>query len=231
MSLRPSSSRTKKPITKRQGGSALLSFVGLSKPIILGILVLASTLGVYLVYNASASTSPQTVRDRILANAQLYLGMHETPDGCNCGGKAVGGVNIGTFTQHTPGEPWCADFVSYMYWKSGFPFIGPAGDPNYQRTASANGILNWFKSHGHFYPRTANNANNYPPLWGDVMFYADPASGSGAQHVGIYSGKNNSGSIFSVDGNWANGVNYDQTTNWKNNSVIIGWGRIDAASN
>ena len=123
----------------------------------------------------------------VLAAAESQLGVTEQPPGSNDGPQiatyrsAVAGAQAG--------EPWCAYFVSWASAQAGTP-LGFAG----QGIGSVAGITSWAQQTGRYLP-----AGSVPQA-GDLILYGD-------QHVGIVESVNPDGSLTTVEGNYANGVN------------------------
>ncbi|MDB5179162.1 MAG: hypothetical protein JWN01_1105 [Patescibacteria group bacterium] len=190
---------------KRSTKSYLLRpITGLSKPVILGILVLASTLGVYAVYNASAATG----RPDIVAAAKKYVGVQEKPNGCNCGGV----INSFTAGHH---ELWCADFVSYVYHKTGHSFT-----PGW-RIASTISMRSWFIRHKGWHARGSSDT----PRPGDAIFFDWSSKPPVTEHVGIVDHVSGS-TVYTIEGNTSNGVHRRAHTNYHHDSTVVGWGRM-----
>jgi cell wall-associated NlpC family hydrolase len=69
------------------------------------------------------------------------------------------------YTDGTPSEPWCADFVSYVYKEAGFPFTGGSADGWDQNDANAVQYMGF----------TMHPADgSYQPKPGDVAFFSYP---------------------------------------------------------
>lgn len=97
---------------------------------------------------------------RILKLARSQLGVRESPMGSNR-------TKYSPFFGRPP-EPWCADFVSWLYTKSGKKLNIP-----YTPT-----MLAWMKNNGTY--------NRYSPKPGQIiMFDWNPGSGVPAEHTGI----------------------------------------------
>jgi hypothetical protein len=123
----------------------------------------------------------------VLAAAESQLGVTEQPPGSNDGPQiatyrsAVAGAQAG--------EPWCAYFASWASAQAGTP-LGFDG----QGIGSVAGITSWAQQTGRYLP-----AGSVPQA-GDLILYGD-------QHVGIVESVNPDGSLTTVEGNYANGVN------------------------
>jgi hypothetical protein len=137
----------------------------------------------------------------IVAIAEQFAGReHETPDDCNCGGAIIDGANIDTFTQNHPGELWCADFASWVYWKSG---NGLASRGSFVRTPGVDGIKAWFEAHGHWYANTSYNRSYHPPKPGDFLAFYVPSAND--THGGVVKGTVGD-TLTDIEGNYSNGV-------------------------
>ena len=147
----------------------------------------------------------------------------ETPAGCNCGGAVIDGANIDTFTQHNSGELWCADFVSWVYWRAGYGFASRGA---YERTPGITSVEAWFQKYGLWYPNTAYNRANHPPVTGDFISF----DVGGTTHGGIVDSVGST--ITDVEGNYADSVSWVYYPNWKANGIVAngnsgrGWGRL-----
>jgi hypothetical protein len=148
----------------------------------------------------------------------------ETPAGCNCGGAVIDGANINTFTQQHPGELWCADFVSWVYWKDGYGFNSRGA---YSRTSYIPDIETWFKKYGLWYPNTAYNRANHPPTPGDFISF----DVGNTTHGGIIDNVNGT-TITDIEGNYADSVSWVYYPDWRSNGIDAngnigrGWGRL-----
>jgi hypothetical protein len=68
---------------------------------------------------------------------------------------------LNTYTDGAPYEEWCADFVSYVYKESGYPFTG--GEADGWDESNANLIQNQ--------GFTIHSAANYTPKPGDIAYF------------------------------------------------------------
>lgn len=99
-----------------------------------------------------------------------------------------------TYTDGAPYEEWCADFVSYVYKQSGFPFT--KGEANGWDESNANKVQNM--------GFTMHSPHNYTPQPGDVAYF-DYSGGhveivvSGGKHPTFIYG--NSGTVDPTTGN------------------------------
>lgn len=168
-----------------------------------------------------------TVGDNIFAEAYKYVGKENEAyklsngEGCNCGGTIIDGGNINTFQhlqQGVVGYPdgWCAFFVSWVYYKTGHQFNGGSA---YNPIGGTNAIRDWFAARGKFYYNTAYNRANHAPQKGDFIDYR------GGSHAGIFDSQSG-GAMFSIDGNFGDGVHWDQTNNWATSGTVTGWGSL-----
>lgn len=122
-------------------------------------------------------------------------------------------VNYLKYTD-SKAEPWCADFMSWVFKEANKPFTGGASGG--WRIAMASGMRDWFKANGIWVDNTAANRSSNPPKPGDVFYF-------NSEHLSMMvSGTGNS--IKIVGGNQSNAVtsyNIDLT-----NPDIAGWGRM-----
>ncbi len=81
-----------------------------------------------------------------VAEQLLAAGVREVPAGSN-GGAGVLAITDG----HA--EAWCADFVSFAYWRAGLPLTG--GLSGGWRIAGALALRSWFVARGRWMPRAA----------------------------------------------------------------------------
>lgn len=129
---------------------------------------------------------PGSAGANVLAAAQTQLGVSEDPPGSN-DGPALGQYRAAVAGSQ-PGQPWCAEFVSWAAARAGEP-IGDLG----QGLNSVAGITDWASRTGRLLPASAT------PAAGDLILYGD-------RHVGIVQSVNPDGSLTTVEGNYGNAV-------------------------
>ena len=137
-----------------------------------------------------ATTMPATTSGgagaQTLAAAETQVGQAEDPPGSNDGPAlatyraAVAGAQ--------PGQPWCAQFVSWAAAQAGSP-LGEEG----QGYSSVAEIASWAQRTGRYLPAGST------PQPGDVILYGD-------RHVGLVESVNADGSLTTVEGNYSNAV-------------------------
>jgi hypothetical protein len=118
---------------------------------------------------------------------------------------------VDAFTSGHP-EPWCADFVSWVYMTAGRPF---AGGVDGWRIASAPGLQAWFERRAWFSAR-----GTAAPAPGDVVSFRH-------EHVGIVVSASPS-EIETVEGNSGDAVAVRRYPGWRANADIAGFGRWPA---
>lgn len=169
------------------GGSlAGLGSTSASASALLERLALAQATGTSLGSLPSLTAYPGTAGARVLAAAQTQLGVGEDPPGSN-DGPALDAYRAAVAGSQ-PGQPWCAEFVSWAAAQAGEP-IGDLG----QGLSSVAGIADWASRTGRLLPATAT------PAPGDLVLYGD-------RHVGIVESVNPDGSLTTVEGNYGNAV-------------------------
>jgi hypothetical protein len=133
-------------------------------------------------------------RQRIIALAQVHLGLTEEPPGSN---DDPGGLIRGWLARAgaVPGDPWCAAFTSHCL---------SAGTPALVRQAGAVSL-------GRLFPPTAE------PLPGDVFWY--PVGSSGHGHVGLVLGVAPR-EVMTLEGNCENAVRCVRRSRFPLGSVI-----------
>jgi hypothetical protein len=139
-----------------------------------------------------------------IAEARRWLGYREGP-----------GDNQNRFSAyfHRPAEPWCADFVSYIFEKADYP-IGRRGEG----FASVENMVAWFRRRGDW---------DSQPKVGAVVAFNWHDGGSIYDHVGIVTRVTGS-QITYISGNTTapgggrNGV-FEKTMD-RDSSSIIGYG-------
>gem|GEM_PF-1579029 len=120
------------------------------------------------------------------------------------------------YLKYTDGvaEPWCADFMSWVFKQSGKPFTGGASGG--WRIGMASGMRDWFKANGIWVDNTAANLQANPPKPGDVIYYNH-------EHVNMVVSVNGS-NAKTVGGNQSNMVSSYQVD--LTNPDVAGWGRM-----
>ncbi len=152
--------------------------------------------------------------DDVVRVAQMQLGLAETPDGCNCGEP------IQKFLGSSPGEFWCADFVSWVYNEAGRPFTG--GSDGGWRIPAVTTMRQWLQTNGMWF--TAGSAEDPQP--GDVIVFSDD------EHVGIVEYLDDAGTpgnpaddvIHTIEGNTSNMV--ARRSYRRVGDTVAGWGRM-----
>jgi len=120
------------------------------------------------------------------------------------------------YLKYTDGvaEPWCADFMSWVFKQSGKPFTGGASGG--WRIAMASGMRDWFKTNGVWVDATAANIQSNPPKPGDVIYYT-------SEHLNMVVSVNGTEAKI-VGGNQSNAVTSYQQDLTKPD--VEGWGRM-----
>lgn len=102
-------------------------------------------------------------------------------------------------TKYSEGvsEPWCADFVSWIYKQAGMPFVNP--NSGSWRIPGTVTLREYYQSMGKF--RAAGSG--YAPRVGDIILYDNPSPFG--QHTNIVV-SNDGGIITTVGGNEPGGI-------------------------
>ena len=137
---------------------------------------------------------------KILSVAQSQLGIKET-------GNNIVKYNDGSLGGNTPGQPWCASFVSWVFKNAG---MGNLITPS----ASCEVMANGFMSRGSY---TSGTSGLQP---GDVVFYDWPGN-LAWDHVGIVESINGANAIV-IEGNTGNNMVERKT---RSLATIKGYGR------
>lgn len=159
------------------------------------------------------STQTNSIAEKIVqfARQELAKNIAENPSESNCGTPYSIGVC----------EPWCADFVSWVYKEAGVPFTG--GLNGGWRIPDTWSMKDWFKQYGIWIP-----AGSAAPQPGDVAFYK--VGVDYVTHVNIVTAVNGNtynsigGNQILPDGN--GGVTERNGVYWKNNNELSGFGRL-----
>ncbi len=139
-----------------------------------------------------------------IASALLHVGIHEE-------GRDRGAW-VDRFTARHA-EPWCADFVSWVWRSAGLPFADGADG---WRIASAPSLQAWFVARKRFLPRLAG-----VPAPGDVISFVH-------QHVGIVVAAS-ADDLDTIEGNSGDAVSLRHYHGWRQNPDIAGFGRAPAS--
>jgi hypothetical protein len=138
--------------------------------------------------SVSATGLPGSGNQAIVQTAEGQVGQIEQPFGSNDGPAitmyrtAVAGAE--------PGEPWCAQFASWVAKQAGIP-LGDEG----QGFSAVSQIWSWAQQTGRAIP----NGPGVVPQPGDLIVFGD-------EHVGIVTGVQANGDIDTVEGNYDNQV-------------------------
>lgn len=139
------------------------------------------------------------------------LGLRESPYGSD-GGSGVYAYTAGR------NEPWCADFISWVYKGAGQPFTG--GSRLDWQIPAVRDMRQWLKQNGHWQYRTAAGV----PKAGDVVVFSW-SGGYGNDHAGIVERVEGT-TLHTIEGNTINNqVERVRYEDYKNNRVVVGWGR------
>jgi hypothetical protein len=151
--------------------------------------------------------------NRIVAIAVLQIGLKEIPQGSN------GGPEIAKFkgSAANNGEPWCADFVSWVYREAGSPFSG--GSDGGWRIAGASGLEAWLAQRGIWHRRGDADV----PQPGDVVEFG------GGSHSGVVE-KVEGDTLDTIEGNTSDMVARRAYKAYNGDGYITGWGRMKAAA-
>ena len=140
---------------------------------------------------ADIAPAPATAPDaaagsRALAYAQAEVGQREEPPGSNDGPRLA--LYRSAVAGASPGEPWCAYFVSWAAQRAGVP-LGVDGTG----LGSVAQITDWAQCTGRLLPPGAQ------PQPGDLILFGD-------RHVGLVESVAPDGSLTTVEGNYAQAV-------------------------
>ncbi len=139
-----------------------------------------------------------SLAQRVLNEAASHLGFRER------------GENGNPFSRYfgRPSEAWCADFVSYVFEKSGRP-LGQNG----VGFAAVRDMAAWFQRRGAYFHGT--------PKPGDVIFFDNTRPGT-YNHVGVVS-RVEGGVVYTIEGNTSDQV--ARRSYPLGSSRIVGYGR------
>ncbi|MEU3605213.1 FG-GAP-like repeat-containing protein [Streptomyces sp. NPDC035033] len=148
--------------------------------------VILAAMGCTLSLATAPAFADTTAQAAALARAQL--GDHA------CSTNSLGGTGFMTSCNTSTGteaEPWCADFVKWVWKNSDFNVNGT--------TAAASSFYSYGQANG-----TLHTSSSYQPQVGDAVVFN--YSGGWAQHVGMVTAVNADGSILTTHGNWSDRV-------------------------
>jgi hypothetical protein len=138
-----------------------------------------------------------------VAEQLLAMGVREQPPGSDSG-PLVLAITDGN------AEAWCADFVSYAYWRAGQPLTG--GLSGGWRIAGALALRGWFVERGWWTERS-----RAAPQPGDAVYFT-------WDHVGLVRGV--TGDVLeTIEGNASHAVRLRSYPNWRHDTRIDGFGR------
>jgi hypothetical protein len=166
-----------------------LSGLGLSSSLTASSPLTATTaLSSLATTGTTTATSNADGNQAIVAIAEGQVGATEQPPGSN-NGPAIA-MYRSAVAGAEPGEPWCAQFASWVAKQAGIP-LGDAG----QGLSSVSQIWSWAQQTGRAIP----NGQGVVPKPGDLIVFGDA-------HVGIVTGVQPNGDIDTVEGNYDNQV-------------------------
>ena len=122
-------------------------------------------------------------------------------------------------TKYSEGikEPWCADFVSWVYKEADVPLENP--NSGYWRIPGTYTLREYYEQTGRF----RSPDSNYTPKFGDTMLYDNPSTFG--QHVNIVI-QNNNGIITTIGGNEPGGIRI-VTHEVGDTSGFVGYGVLE----
>ncbi|PLS81359.1 hypothetical protein CYG49_02355 [Candidatus Saccharibacteria bacterium] len=151
----------------------------------------------------------------IVEIASREIGVKEEVSGCNCGER----IEVYTTGRN---EAWCADFISWVYREHGTPFSG--GWAHDWQLPAAISLKHWLQKNGTWHERTDLSDTPQP---GDVInfnWFGDSNRSTG-NHVGIVERVEGS-TLYTIEGNRHNAVVQKEYPNYRQDTDIIGWGRM-----
>ncbi len=160
----------------------------------------------------------------VVAIAQAQLGLAEDPLGSNRGA----GIAKFLGSAAPVGEPWCADFASWVYAAAGTPFTG--GLDGGWRLPAVVGVQAWFEANGTWVDRDqasfASALGPVPqpraaPQPGDAIVFA----AAGQDHMGIVE-RVDGDVVQTIEGNSSDAVSRRRYRAYAANAEIVGWGRM-----
>lgn len=146
-----------------------------------------------------------------VALAELAKNVREVPDGSNKGPR------IDIYTDGNA-EPWCADFISWVYKEAGQPFSGGLSDG--WRIPGAQSLPAWLKANGKWFDKGSSDT----PMPGDVVYFIWGGDGDD-DHVGIVE-KVDGETMITIEGNSSNSVARREYDQYNTHESIVGWGRM-----
>lgn len=149
----------------------------------------------------------------IVAIAQKQLGHKEDPKGSNRGPEIE--PYLGSAASY--GEPWCADFLSWVYREAGQPFTG--GVDGGWRLPGVLGVHGWLEKNGIWHYR--GDADTPQP--GDVVTFRDD------DHTGLVERVDGT-TLHTIEGNSSDMVTRRTYPSYNEGSEVLGWGRMKAAA-
>ena len=119
-----------------------------------------------------------------------------------------------------PGELWCSEFVSWVYWKAGYPFTGGPRGKRWH-LSSVRRIKSWFERNSTFISRDNRDWSKFTPTPGDYVCFGntnDPES-----HSGIVESLSSNGTLRTIEGNVGDKVARKSYPNFRTNKNFRKW--------
>lgn len=136
-----------------------------------------------------AAAGDGTLGSRLVAVASAEVGQGEAVPGSNDGPRIA--LYRSAVAGAEPGEPWCADFASWVAAQAGAP-LGPAG-VGFRSVAA---LTDWAQATGRLLPA---DAAAQP---GDLVLFGD-------RHVGLVESVDPDGTLHTIEGNDDDAVRRD----------------------
>lgn len=115
-----------------------------------------------------------------------------------------------------PKEPWCSEFVSWVYRTAGIPLVG--GEKGWLLRSSRQ-LKRWFTLNALFLSPDDNHWDTHEPMPGDYIRYNNNRGGHSGMVVAV-----RGANLYTIEGNVTNKVVRRIVRNWRTRSDIDGIG-------
>ncbi len=136
--------------------------------------------------------------------------------------KAIGELGKTDETRYGAdrNELWCSEFVSWVYWKAGYPFDGgPSGKP--WLLSSVKKIKKWFKENSTFILKDNVDWHEFTPTPGDYVCFGNAEKPR--SHSGIVEYLDSNDTLHTIEGNVSDKVTRKSYSNFRTNRNFSKW--------
>ena len=119
-----------------------------------------------------------------------------------------------------PGEKWCSEFVSWVYWKAGYPFTTGSSGRRWH-LSNVSKIKRWFRANSTFISKGRRDWSRFTPTPGDYVCFGNNSDTE--SHSGIVESLDSNGTLHTIEGNVGDKVVRKSYRNFRTNTSYSKW--------